>query len=46
MNASPTPARTVGPALTLLEALSAPAELDIVGRPVKQTSMTVLLIRA
>lgn len=46
MNASPTPARTVGPALTLLEALCVPAELDIVGRLVKQTSMTVLLIRA
>lgn len=44
MNASPTPARTVGPALTLLEALCAPADLDIVGQPVKQTLMTVLQV--
>lgn len=41
-NASQTPARTVGPALTHLEASCAPADLDTVGWTVKQTSMTVL----
>lgn len=46
MSASQTPAKTVGPALTRSEGLCALAEQDILGKPVKQTSMTVYLIRA
>lgn len=44
MNASPTLARTEELAPTHLEASCALAELDILGLPVKQTSMTVLLV--
>lgn len=44
MNASQTPARTVGLVRTHLEASYAPAELDIPGLPVKQTSMIVFLV--
>lgn len=44
MNASQTPARTVGLALTHPEASCAPAERGIQGSPVKQTSMTVLRV--
>lgn len=46
MNASQIPARTGGLAPTHLEAFCAPAELGILGSPVKPISMTVLQVSA